>query len=526
MKQKADFILLNANIYTVDNKNSVVDAMVVRDGRILETGRQEDLLRLYEPGRFINADGRYVYPGFIDAHCHFYGLALSYQWIDLAGSGSFDEVLKRVKEHTPSDTTTWVIARGWDQNLWPDKKFPDNKMLNKLFPQRPVVLIRIGGHIAVVNDEALRRTGLMASHQFSPDEVEIKNGRSTGILRENALDYVRNFIPKPDEHQLIGLLQQAEFQCFSKGLTGVTDAGLECHVIKLMGATQHAGQLRIPIYAMLAPSQENIREYISRGPIRGDRLSIRSIKLYADGSLGSRTALLTQPYADDPGNNGVQVTSPDSIRKVAQIALDNDYQLCVHCIGDRAVREVLHIYGEFLHGKNDLRWRIEHAQVVDPVDIDWFNQYSIIPSVQATHATSDMSWADNRLGAERIKWAYTYHDLLRQNGWLPNGTDFPIEKMDPLLTFYAAVARKDLSGNPPGGFQQKNALSREEALKSITIWASKADFDEQSSGSLDPGKWANFVILDLDILKVPLPEIPQTNVLYTFLRGEMVYDKE
>jgi hypothetical protein len=281
--------------------------------------------------------------------------------------------------------------------------------------------------------------------------------------------------------------------------------------------------LHLRVYAMLNPTPENIQNYISKGPLLTDKLFVRSIKLYADGSLGSRTALLKSPYADDPLTCGIRVIDPDSARSICTLALQNGYQVNTHCIGDSAVRLMLEIYAGFLKGKNELRWRIEHAQVVDPADIHWFGDYSIVPSVQATHATSDMNWAKERLGAGRLKGAYAYKTLLQQNGWLPNGTDFPIENISPLLTFYAAVARQDLHGFPPAGFMAENALTREEALRSITLWASKAGFTEKVNGSLEPGKNADFVILDGDIMTLPVAAIPSVKVLATYIDGVKVY---
>ena len=277
------------------------------------------------------------------------------------------------------------------------------------------------------------------------------------------------------------------------------------------------------LYAMLTPTKKNIDEFVKKGVYQTSKLVVRSIKIYADGSLGSRTARLKRPYADQPSVSGIVVTPPDSIRKLCQTAFEHGYQVNTHCIGDSASKLILQIYASFLKGRNDLRWRIEHAQVVDPEDLHLFGEYSVIPSVQTTHATSDMKWAEQRLGPVRIKGAYAYKNLMKQNGWIANGTDFPIENISPLLTFYAAVARKDLKGFPEVGFRMENALSREEALRSITIWAAKADFLEFSKGSLEPGKDADFVILDQDIMQIPIGNVPQARVVHTFIRGKEVY---
>ena len=274
---------------------------------------------------------------------------------------------------------------------------------------------------------------------------------------------------------------------------------------------------------MLNPTAENLSAYIERGPYETDRLMVRSIKMYADGSLGSHTALMKRPYTDDHGKRGIEVTPADSIQGICRIAYEHGFQMNIHCIGDSAASLILGIYSSFLKGKNDLRWRIEHAQVIDKKDMHLFGDYSVVPSVQATHATSDMYWAEERIGPQRIKGAYAYKELLHQNGWLPNGTDFPIENISPILTFYAAVVRKDLQGYPEKGFQTENALTREEALRSITIWAAKAGFLDKRNGSLEVGKNGDFVILDRDLMKTGLAEIPKTKVLQTYIRGEKVY---
>lgn len=336
---------------------------------------------------------------------------------------------------------------------------------------------------------------------------------------------MRNSFPPPKKETQIKLLKQAQENCFSAGLTCVSDAGLNLNTVLFLDSLQQKGELKIRINVMLNPTDENIHHFVEKGPYRTELLNVRSIKLYADGSLGSRTALLKHAYTDAPGQTGISVTSAEQYKKICTLAIKYGYQVNTHAIGDSAVKIVLTQYGEFLHGKNDLRWRIEHAQVVDPADLPLFGKFSIIPSVQATHATSDMTWAGERLGKERIKWAYAYHDLLEQNGWIANGTDFPIERIEPLNTFYAAVARKDAKGNPAGGFQKENALSRKDALQSITIWAAKAAFLEDLTGSIETGKNADFVILDKDIMTVPESEILQARVIGTFINGKQVHRK-
>jgi len=527
MKTKADLIVYNARIYTVDSVMTVAEAMAVSDGKIIATGTSKEILGKFKVGNKFDAMGSAVFPGFIDAHCHYYGYALNLRYIALNGCTSFAEVMDRLKKSGNYKPGDWIVGRGWDHNLWKDKVFPDRKKLDEAFPSNPVVLTRIDGHVVLANGPALGKGGFGTTDSYKPGEVERLNGRLTGILSERAADHMRNCIPKPGRDGLKELLGRARDNCYEVGLTAVSDAGLDEETLALFDemASGDDSSSMIRIYAMLDPSPGNFSKYVNHGPYHKTHLEIRSVKVYADGSLGSRTALLKTDYTDKAGQKGIQVITADSLRNICRLCIEHGYQVNTHAIGDSANKFVLDIYAEFLKGKNDLRWRIEHCQVVDPTDIKKFGDFSVIPSVQATHATSDMAWAGERLGPERIKWAYAYKDLLMQNGWLPNGTDFPIENISPVYTFYAAFTRKGLDGNPPGGFQPENALSREEALRSVTIWAAKSGFREHFIGSLEKGKFADFVILDRDIMTVKESEVPAARVVSTYLSGRQVYPK-
>jgi len=524
MKEKVDLLVINGRIYTVDSTDRIVESMAIKDGKSLRLGTTDEILGLFRASDTLDANGKSIFPGFIDAHCHFVGLAKNLQYVDLIGANSFDEVIDRVKSFKPVLPGRWIVGRGWDQNLWKNKQFPDKKILDQIFADKPVILIRIDGHIVLSNEAAIKKAGIGTNHKFKSNEVETKNGKLTGILRENAADYIRSIVPAPEDNCMTGLLSIAERLCYSSGLTGVSDAGLDYGIIRLLDTLQKQNKLKISIYAMLDPTQKNISFFVNKGPLETKSLTIRSIKIYADGSLGSRTALLKKSYSDAPGNTGILVTNVDSIKTLCKLAMEHNYQINTHAIGDSAIKLVLEIYSSFVKEKNDKRWRIEHSQVVDLKDIHLFGDYSIIPSVQTTHATSDMKWAKDRIGEERIKGAYAYQTLLKQNGWLPNGTDFPIENMSPILNFYAAVARQDLTGKPEAGFEKENALTREEALKSITIWAAKANFWESVRGSLEKGKSADFVVLDKNIMEINESEIPPTRVLKTFVSGECVFN--
>ncbi|HNS17422.1 MAG TPA: amidohydrolase [Bacteroidales bacterium] len=524
MKKEADLILHNATLYTVDSAFSTAESIAIRNGKVLATGSNREILDQYVSVNQADMTGKFIYPGFIDAHCHFcsYGHKLLHT-ADLDGTKSFEEVLQRLMEHYREHPSEWLQGRGWDQNDWPVKEFPDNARLDSLFPGVAVYIRRVDGHAALASSEALRRAGITPEMKISGGEVEVKDGKMTGILIDNAMDRVSAVIPSPDQQEQVNALLAAQENCLAAGLTAVVDAGLDKDIIGLIDSLQQSLRLMIRLDAMLSPGEDNLQAYFPGGIYRTERLRVGSVKLYADGALGSRGACLLEPYSDSPGKTGLMVTDPAFFREMCQRAYNSGYQVNTHAIGDSAVRFVLNVYASFLQGKNDRRWRIEHAQIVHPDDFALFGAHSIIPSIQATHATSDMTWAVERVGAERIKGAYAYQRLLGENGWLPNGTDFPIESIDPLHTFYASVERKDHQGYPPEGFQMENALTREQALRSVTIWAARGSFWENEIGSLEPGKWADMVVLDRDITTCPGQDLLRTQVLKTFIAGEEVY---
>ena len=525
MKKEADLLLYDGKIYTVDSAFKVADAMVIKDGKVVATGSNDEMRSQFDARTEIKLNGDVVYPGFIDAHSHFYGLAIMLQQADLFGSASFEIVVERLKLHRMTYEPKWLLGRGWDQTLWENKEMPDNEMLDKVFPDIPVVITRVDGHAVVANSKALEMAGITTNTVIDGGKLEIRNGKLSGLLLDKAADFIKEKVPTPSGEELSGLLVTAQENCFGSGLTTVTEAGLTKEVVLLIEKLQNEGILKICIYAMLDPSDENIEYFVQKGKYKRSRLNAGAIKMYADGALGSRGACLLKPYTDDPENNGIMVETPVTLEKYCRIAFENNFQVCVHAIGDSAVRTVLNVYAKVLGNQNDRRWRVEHAQVVDESDFQKFGKFSIIPSVQPTHAISDMRWAAERLGPERVKNAYAYKMLLRQNGWMPLGTDFPIEKVYPLHTFYSAVFRKNIENLPNDGFQIENAISREDALRGITIWAAKACFEENEKGSLEPGKYADFVILDKDIMTSPESELLSTDILKTFVRGEKVYSK-
>ncbi len=520
-----DLIVQHATIYTSDSLFSTTEALAIKDGKIIATGSSEAIQTNYTATQTLDAGGKFIYPGFIDAHAHFAGYAMGLLTVDLVGTESWNDVLKRLAAAAKDTGSSWLVGRGWDQNDWPVKEFPSKAALDSLFPNRPVFLTRVDGHAAIANQKAFDMAGLTAGYTIAGGQVETKNGRLTGILIDNATRMVGNKIPGPTFLQMKEALLQAQQNCFAVGLTTIDDCGLDYEAIQLIESLQKTGELTMRIYAMLSDNKKNF-DYISkRGKIKTDRLDVRSFKVYADGALGSRGACLLQPYHDKPGWSGFLLSPASHFDSVAAIIYKMGFQMCTHAIGDSGNRVVLQTYARYLKGKNDYRWRIEHAQVISQQDFNLFGENSIIPSVQPTHATSDMYWAADRLGPERIKGAYAYNDLLKQNGWMPLGTDFPVEDISPLKTFYAAVVRKDAKGFPAGGFQPENALSRQQALRGMTCWAARANFEENEKGSLEKGKWADFVLLDQDLMKTAPDKILQTQVIATFVNGRQVYKK-
>ena len=525
VKKPADLVVYNANVYTVDQAFSVTEAFAVKDGKILETGNSERIRKKYQSAGELNAEGKSIYPGFIDGHAHFYGYGEGLQNVDLVGTKSWDEIIKKLTDFAAANKEGWIVGRGWDQNDWTDKEFPDNQKLNELFPERPVLLSRIDGHAAIVNKAAFAAAGIEDAESMTGGEIETKDGKLTGILIDNAIDRVSRQIPGLSANQKREAFLDAQKNCFAVGLTTVVDCGLDYPMVDFIDKLQKDEQLKMRMYVMLSDNPANLNYLFKNGAVKTDRLNVRSFKVYADGALGSRGACLLHPYSDKPGHHGFLLSDKKHFADLAEKIASKGFQMNTHAIGDSANREILNVYAKVLNGKNDQRWRIEHAQVINPDDFKLFGQNNVIPSVQSTHATSDMYWAADRLGAERVKGAYAYKQLLDQNGWLVLGTDFPVENINPMLTFYAAVVRKDSKGFPAQGYQMENALNRQEALRSMTIWAAKGSFEENEKGSIEAGKFADFVILDRDIMKAEPAELLQTRVLKTYINGETVFSR-
>ena len=520
----ADLIIENATIYSVDDAFSKATAIAVKDGKIIFMGSQEELAKQnLIASKTVDASGKFMYPGLIDAHCHFYRLGQQVQRVDLVETKSYQEVLDKIQEFQKANNKAFIIGRGWDQNDWEIKEYPTNKELNELFPDTPVAITRIDGHAMIVNETALKMAGIDTNTSFSGGDIEQKEGKLTGILVDNPMKLVRDIFPVASVEEDIKALMDAQDINFSYGITTVDDAGLMRSTIELIDSLQQAKVLKMKVYAMISNTPENLDYYLNKGIVKTDRLNVRSVKFYADGALGSRGAAMKESYSDRQDHFGALLSSVEDIEGIAKRIAATDYQMNTHAIGDSANYVVLKTYKDLLSGQKNRRWRVEHAQIVDPADFDLFDEENILPSVQPTHATSDMYWAEDRVGEERIKGAYAYKKLLQQSKMLALGTDYPVEQVNPFLTFYAAVSRKDTSGYPDNGFLADQALSREEALRGMTIWAAYSNFEEKEKGSLEIGKAADFILLDQDLLTVEVEKIPQMKVRATYSNGELVY---
>ena len=522
--QKVDTLVVNGVIYTVDSSFSSVQAMAIKDGIIVATGTDAEILAAYTAPEKIDAKGQAVYPGFIDAHAHFVGYGKSLFQVDLFGTTSWEEAVERVKVFAAAHPElAWIEGRGWDQNKWPGKKYPTNALLNSLFPNTPVVLQRVDGHAAIANQKAFDMAGVKPGQTIVGGEVETKNGVLTGVLIDNAKGLVYNSIPAVNKQTYTQWLQAAQKNCFAQGLTTVTDCGLDISDINFIDTLQREGKIDMRLFAMLSDNPENLTAYLKRGPYKTDKLFVNGFKVYADGALGSRGACLLHNYEDRKDWTGFLLANISHYDSLASVLAASKFQMCTHAIGDSANRQILNIYNKYLQKGNDKRWRIEHAQVVNPSDFNLFGAATVVPSVQPTHATSDMYWAAERLGNERMKGAYAYKQLMDQNGWIPLGTDFPVEDISPFKTFLAAVGRVDAKGFPEGGFQMENGLTREQTIKGMTIWAAKASFLEKEVGSLEAGKKADFIILAQDLMQVPVNKILDTKVVATYSGGRKVF---
>lgn len=529
----ADLIVTNARVYTADDARPLVEAFAVRDGRIVFVGSQREATMLKGAStRMLDAEGRTIIPGMVDAHAHFAGLAQKLRAVDLVGTRSLDEVVARVAEKARNlPKGTWITGRGWDQNAWADTRFPTHEALSAAIPDHPVMLTRVDGHAGFVNAAAMRLAGLTRTTK-DPDGGKIlkdAQGNPTGVLIDRAQGIVGAKVPEFTREEMRSALKDAVARMHSFGLVGMHDAGASRANIDLFEDMAQKQELNLRLYVMIGDDSAALRHYFAQGPRSGlynGQVWVRAVKLYADGAMGSRGAALLEPYSDDPNNTGLLLSAPQHIQDVAEAGLRAGFQVNTHAIGDRGNRVVLDAYEKALGlaPRVDHRFRVEHAQILHYDDIPRFAQLGVIPSMQASHQTSDMYWIGKRLGPTRLYGAYAWQSLLQTGVVIPNGSDFPVEEVNPLISFHAAIARQDGRDWPAGGWYPEQKMSREDALRSMTIWPAYSGFQEKELGSITPGKYADFVMLDQDIMRVPVELVLKTKVLATYVGGKAVYE--
>lgn len=522
--QTADLLVENAVVYTVNPAQPRAKSIAISKSRILAVG--DDLSRYADARtRRIDAKGAAVIPGLIDAHVHMRGLGELLESQDLrhvpTTAAVADIIRREAARRGPGE---WIVMRNWDQTNW-GGAFPQARDLDEASGGRPVFLSRVDGHAGWVNTRALELAGVTKESRDPPGGKIIRDagGNPTGVLIDRAMGLVRTHIPPAGAAQVKRQLELAARECARLGLTSVHDAGVSSRELSAYRELIREDKLPVRVYAMIGGEGELWREYLKKGPENGEYLTVRSIKLFSDGALGSSGAALWQDYSDEPGNQGLLLITPEALERVARDGAAKGFQVCTHAIGDRANRLVLDAYAAVLGGRNDKRFRIEHAQVVSLPDFQRFADFAVIASMQATHATSDMRWAARRLGPDRVTGAYAWQRFLKIGVPVANGSDFPVEEANPMLGLYAAITRQDLKGEPAGGWHPDQRMTREQALKSWTLDGAYAAFEEKDKGSLEPGKLADLLILDRDIMTAPAAEIPRTQVQTTILGGRVVH---
>ena len=529
----ADLYIHNINGYTISGDTvATFTAMAIKDGKIVAIGDTSELNAKYQDIEMLDLEGRTVIPGLIDAHGHVMGLGYRAAQVNLEGTRSVQEALDRVKAYAENNPDAdWILGRGWNQVLWAENAFPTGADLDAISDGRPIYLTRVDGHAAWANSVALGMSGI-SRETVDPQGgliIRDRRGDPTGILIDNAMNIVDSVVPSPDSTETMTALIKALEELRSLGITSTHDAGVNYPTYQLYKNAADQGLLTTRIYGMISGVGNDFDQIAADGLLKNylnDFLSVRSVKLYGDGALGSRGAAMIHPYHDEPSNSGLLFYGPDSLSTMIGKAVKKGYQVNVHAIGDAANRVALDAYQmvqDSIPSSRELRHRIEHAQIVAPEDFDRFVSLNIIASMQPVHATSDMNMAEDRVGSERILGGYAWQTFLDKGVVLASGSDYPVENANPFHGLYAAVTRSDTLGNPLGGWYPEQKLSRVQALRSFTIDAAYAGHQEQVLGTLETGKWADFIVIDQDYFSIPESDIWRIKVLQTFVAGKRVY---
>lgn len=523
-------VLTASRIHTMDPLRPRAEALAFDgDGRIVAVGSREALLARYPDAGRIDAGSATVVPGLIDAHGHVAGLGLTKQRVDLVDTGSKEEVLQRLHEFAKTlPAGAWLLGRGWDQNDWPEKEFPTAADLDAAFPERPVFLVRVDGHAGWANTAAMHAVKRDLGGDWQPDGGQVvrdASGRPTGVFVDSAMDVVEQAIPPLDDVTAERVLALGMREAVAHGLTGVHDMGVSLADLGRYRRLADRGEMPLRVNAFADGDSAALAELCRSGPYQhpSGRLQMRGVKLYIDGALGSRGAAMLADYSDQAGHRGLMLMQPEMLQQLTRNARDCGVQVATHAIGDRGNREVLDVFGRVLGDARDHRWRVEHAQIVASGDLARFAKLGVIASMQPTHATSDMPWAEARVGPERIVGAYAWRQLRDSGARLALGSDFPVESVDPRLGLFAAATRTDAKGMPQGGWLPQEKLTAHEALRGFTLDAAYAGFDEDEIGSLEVGKRADFVVLAQDPLAVDPAGLRDLIVLATYVDGREVY---
>ncbi|MFC1527285.1 amidohydrolase [Candidatus Neomarinimicrobiota bacterium] len=532
-QKQSDLVIIGGKVATVDDDFSITEAVAVKSDKIIFVGANEDVKKyIGSKTKLIELNGELVLPGLIDSHGHLTGYGKALEDIDLVGTKSYQEVLDLVKEKVKSvESGEWIRGRGWDQNDWEIKEFPQHQALSNITPNNPVILSRIDGHALLVNQKAMKIADIdKNTPNPAGGKIQINSvGLPTGIFIDNAEKLITDYVPKYSAEKIRSIITNAASRCTELGLTGVGDAGIPISRIDDYIYLIDNNKMPIRINAMLADTVVNdMNLFLQKYKIDSygnDFLRVKSVKLYVDGALGSRGASLLEEYSDDPENSGLIVTDNYHMLEVCKAALESDFQVCTHAIGDKGIRTMLDVYEEALqeNPNADHRFRIEHSQIVNLNDIQRYSDLGVIPAMQPTHAVSDMLWTEDRIGAKRVRGAYAFRNFLDEGIIIPCGSDFPVETNNPLIGIYHAVTRQDENGYPKGGWLPKQKMTIEEVIKGYTIWAAYAAFQEDILGSIEVGKYADFTILDKDILTIKPAEILSTRPIYTIVGGQIQY---